>query len=496
MQAKDDTGVGIGHSANEVVAVDRRTKKSLNQSSIALWILSTFFTARLLAADIAGIVTNDSLGYLSRASSAPFGEGLVVQGYRQVAQPTWVRFTGIVGSIAGWDRVFSVAMAQRAILLFGILLVVYALRWWAVPALMVITTPVFVVHSDFVLPEGFLVPWCVVAAGLAAAVATDRPLTRKYPFHVAGASAAVAFVTATVKLQYTSLLCLTAAVAWLLWKQHRLSQKQAVAVLAIPFVLLATLAVAQSFENQRELGVFEPVSERARAEWYGAWQATFVVEQDNRSDAALVEWFDGGNLYTYLWEIESDVPAYQERVDLVDSRIEDMFEAAGTSHRREQALAFLGGLQAGRTDDLTTIVNGALEATKSDPDLRLTRNNIGNRDGVDAVLDEVNEGRVAGFLSTSTFFGPLGSLYEDYRGHKAALAMASIALLLLSVPFGGRHRPTSLAALGLIGSVSVALGSAYIDNARYLLGPFAIVLIMASVAARSVVQGRIAQGET
>ncbi len=454
------------------------------------WVLAGFFVARLLAADIAGVVTNDSLGYLSRAASDPFGEGLIVQGYRQVAQPLWVVITDFIGSIAGWDRVFGVAIMQRSVLLIGILLVIYALRWWAVPALMVITTPVFVVHADFILPEGFLIPWCVVAAGLAASVATERPLTRRYPVQIAAASGALAFMSSTIKLQYTSLLCLTASIAWVLWKEQLLTKRIAIAVLAVPFSLSATLALAQSFENSAELGVFEPVSERARAEWYGAWQATFVVDAENRADESQAQWFDEGNLYTFLKGMEGEVPDYSERVELVSVRIDDMFEAAGTSRRREQAKSFVGGLQAGRTDDLGGIVNRALASTNQDQSGRLTLNNVGKEGGVPLVLERVNENRPAGFLATSTLFRRFGAIYSDYRGHKGTVATIGVALLLLSLAFRGAHRATSLAALALICSVSAALGSAYIDNARYLLGPLAIVLIMASVAVRSVFSKR------
>ena len=473
------------------IDIDEPTRQGRQSwANVSGWVLAAFFTARLLAADIAGVVTNDSLGYLSRASSDVFANGLVVQGYRQVAQPLWIAVNDVIASITGWDRVFGVAITQRTVLFVGILLVIYALRWWSVPALMVITTPVFSVHADFILPEGFLIPWCVVAAGISASVATGRPLTRRFPVQIAMASGFIAFISSTIKLQYTSLLCLTASIVWIFWKEGRMSRRAALVILGVPYVLSASLALAQSFENHDELGVFEPVSERARAEWYGAWQATYVVEKDNRTDESQATWFDEGNLYTFLKGIEADVPAYIDRVDLVDARIDDMFEAAGTSHRREQGKAFIGGLQGGRTDDLAGIVNQALASTNTDQRGRLTLNNVGREGGVPAVLQRVNESRPAGFLATSTIFRRFGSLYRDYRPHKGSIATVGIVLLLASLLARGSHRPTSLATLGLMVSVSAALGSAYIDNARYLLGPLAIVIIMASVAVRSFLMQR------
>ncbi len=463
--------------------------RSLVASLLAVFVPAVFF-ARFLSADIGGVVTNDSLGYFSRAADNPFGEGLVVQGYRQVALPLWVWSSDLLASAGGWDRIFGVALLHRTILLVGLGLVWWALRWWAIPALAIFTTPTYIVHADFVLPEGVLIPGSLVAAGLAASVMTERPLTRAHPLLFAAASGALAFLLSTIKLQYTSLLCLTAAVVWTFWREGHLSRRTGLVVLAVPFALSATLALAQSFENQDELGVFEPVSERARAEWYGAWQATFNVDTENRADPAQAEWYDEGNLYTFLKGIESTVPEYSERHELVRDRTHDMFDAAGTSVSRERFRSFLGGLQAGRTDDIAGIVNRALDSHNRDQTGRLTLNWVGREGGVVAVEQTVNEGRPAGFMETSVLFGRFGSLYRDYRPLKATFATVSLIILVGSLLVRGPHRPMALGALGVIVSVSMALGSAYIDNARYLLGPLSVIVVAASVATRSMLLTR------
>lgn len=450
-------------------------------------LVPLFFVARVLATDVAGVVTNDSLGYFSRASEDTFGEGLVVQGYRQIAQPLWIVFTDTLGDVVGWDRIFGVAIMQRSVLIVGVLLVWWALRLWAIPVLMIVTTPTYVVHADFVLPEGFLIPWCLVAAGLTANVVGRAEFTRQYPTAVAVASGSLAFLLATIKLQYASLLCLTAAISWILHREGLLTRRVAIAAVVVPLALTATLALAQSFENQRDLGVFEPVSERARAEWYGAWQAIFVAEKENRTDPAQAEFFDEGNLYTFLKDLESSEPNYEVRVQAVDERIDEMFAAAGTTHLRQNINSFVGGLQAGRTDDIAGIVNSALAATPADQSGRLTLNFVGAEGGAPAVIERVNEGRPSGVLSTSVVFRRFGRLYEDYRPLKAVYAMTGVIVLALSLMVPGKHRPTSLAGLALIGSVAAALGSAYIDNARYLLGPTTIVIVLATCAVRSVV---------
>lgn len=483
IEFEQDLGQGI---VADDVGPDREPSRWQGWRKRVPLLVPTFFIARVFATDIAGVVTNDSLGYFTRAASNPFGEGLVVQGYRQVAQPLWITFNDFLGDLTGWDRIFGVAIMQRSILLVGVLLVWWALRAWSIPVLLIVTTPTYVVHADFVLPEGFLIPWCLVAAGLTASVATSADFTRRFPTAVAIASGSLAFMLATIKLQYASLLCLTAAIAWILTHEGLLKRRTAIGSIAVPFVLVALLAVAQSFENQAELGVFEPVSERARAEFYGAWQAVFVVDPENRTDPAQAEFFAEGNLYTFLHGLEGAEPNYEIRAEVLAERVDAMFTVAGTTRSRESVKAFLGGLQAGRTDDLAGTVDRALTATSADQSARLSGNFVGRSGGTPAVLEAVNESRPSGVLSTSVIFRRFGRLYEDFRPSKAIFATTGVLVLLSSLLIRGSHRPTSIAALALIGSVSAALGSAYIDNARYLLGPTTIVLVMATVAMRSV----------
>ena len=112
-----------------------------------------FVVLRLLAVDLAGIVTNDSLGYLRRADR-PFGAGFVSQGYRQAAYPLLISFSNLVGDVFGWDHIFGVALMQRAFLGIALVTVIWGLRWWSTPVVVVATSSSFVVHADLLLPEG------------------------------------------------------------------------------------------------------------------------------------------------------------------------------------------------------------------------------------------------------------------------------------------------------------------------------------------------------
>ena len=332
-----------------------------------------FVALRLLAVDIAGIVTNDSLGYLRRADD-PFGAGFVSQGYRQAAYPLLISISNLVGDVLGWDHIFGVALVQRGLLVVAVGTVIWALRWWSVPVVVVATSSSFVVHADLLLPEGTLVPACLLLGGLLAAAATARTSSPRLAKLAVIAAAATVALSASIKLQYAALILVAAAIAWLVHRDLLISRRFAVTAIGSTAFFVALLGTVQALENRSELGVFEPVSERARAEWYGAWQAVFGVHPDNRDDPQLAEFYDGGNLYTFLHGIERAEPDYPTRARIIRDRVDDMFDAADTTPRAEQVAALLGAMRAGRLDDIDGILDGVLDAPDGDSMARISFN--------------------------------------------------------------------------------------------------------------------------
>lgn len=462
-------------------------------------VVLALFLLRALAVDVAGIVTNDSLGYLVRADD-PFGSGFVVQGYRQAAFPVWVHLVSGTDVLLGIDTVFAVAMAQRFLLLLGIALLWGALRWWVAPLLVVLTSATFVIHTDYLLPEGFLVPCCVLAGGLAASVVTQNGFGGRHPQAALLLVTALAVAMGAMKLQYAALLLLSASLAWLVVRDKTVSLKLAVTTVVTGGALLSGLALAQAAENHRELGAWEPVGERGRAEWYGAWQSVFKVTPENRRKPELAEYFDQGNLYTFLHGIEQSEPDYATRTALIHERVTAMFEAAGTSARREQLAAFLGGIKGGRTDDVAGISDAAVRDRQDTRTVRLSFNSTG-RQGTQAVLDQVNHGRATEVLSIEAVTGRLQSVVQDYRPARPWLGIGAVVLALLSCGVRGRHRPIAVGATLFVLAESAGLATGYIDNARYLAGPMALSLVAATLGARALLQAasvrlRTAQPDT
>ena len=130
--------------------------------------------ARFFAVDIAGIVTNDSLGYLRR-SSAPLDEGFVTEGYRQIAYPLSMWFSNIAAASSAGIPSSEWPCRSASLLAVAIGVTVWAMRWWSLPIVVLATSATFVVHVDFLLPEGMLIPLSLLCGGLLAAIVLGRP---------------------------------------------------------------------------------------------------------------------------------------------------------------------------------------------------------------------------------------------------------------------------------------------------------------------------------
>jgi hypothetical protein len=486
----------LGAGADDVTTVENaeqplsRWRRSLRSARPALPILAALSialaTARVLTVDLAGVVTNDSLGYF-RAADHPVETGFVFQGYRQVAYPLLIAAGNTAGDLFGWDHIFGVALVQRSLLVGALIATAWAMRWWSVPVLLVATSSTFVVQADFVLPEGAVVPASLLVAGLAAAVVTRRLSTPRASRALFVGAIAVALLCASIKLQYTALLALPAAAAWLLCRDNLLTRRFALVGLVVATSFVAVLALAQSLENRSELGVFEPAAERVRSRWWGAWHSVFTNNPENVGDPALVDFYDEGDLYRFLHDVERSVPEYEDRVELIEDRIAAMFDAADMSMRREQFAAFVGALRGGRLDDLAGLVNNTLAAVDGDPIPRIGFNAAFRNGGERAIIEGLNDGVRPGIVTSGPLVDFSQRLFGDHRPWRAEIGVLSLAAMLVGLAVPGRHRPVVVASLAVIVSASVAMASGMTDNARYLLGPLMVSMVGGVLAAGALI---------
>ena len=441
---------------------------------------------RALTPGIGGIVTNDSVGYLGR-SYHPFSAGFVVQGYRQAAYPLGIHLIGWLDHLFGFDTIFAVAFTQRMLLLVGLVLAWQALRWWSVPILIVATSATYVLHTDYVLMEGFLVPACLIAGAMAASMATGAGRVARHPRLAVIALTVVGTAMGAVKLQYASTLVLAAAAAWIAVQAGQATRRFAVLTVAVGAALMCALAGAQAVENHHELGSWEPVGERARAEWYGAWYATFKDHPENARRPELAQYWNHGDLYEFMHGVEATEPDYATRQREMRARVAAMFAAAGTTRRDEELDAFWGAIQGGRSDDIAAITDKVRRASTADHSVRLTFNALSAQGGPELVEHDVNRRRPTGFFTIASVTSRTQSLVNDYRPARATLGIVGALLALVGLALRGRHRVVCAATTLCVVSVSATLATAYIDNARYLVGPMTISLFGATLGLRAVV---------
>ena len=436
-------------------------------------IVPAWIVLSVLSVDISAIVSNDSVGYLKWARS-PFSKGFVGQGYRQVAYPLWIWITDALAQLMDWDRLFSVALAQRLLLLFAFIALWRMLRWWVMPFLLVALNPSYIVHADFVLSEGLLVSLCPLAAvGLIPLLHRKETLQRR-PLTYLTAMSFLGFVLASLKLQYGSFLLLALLASLLIWKFAPVRRANLFIPILISFCALSFVVAGQALDNRTEIGVLEPVSQRERVAWVFAYQSIFNLNSTNMSNPNLADLYDSGNLYVFLHGLETSEPNYLYRRELIEDRIDLLFSAAETSRRAQQLKSFFGALGGGRFDDTAGMVERSIQQPASQ---RATFNSLLNRD-LELVTSQLNEGKPPGILT----LGPLGETiptpFGDHRKLFAVLSYLAIAVSISSLLVPGRHRIFAIA--GLIPTIfsGVALSSVFADNFRYLMGPLSFTIIM------------------
>jgi hypothetical protein len=439
--------------------------------------------ARFFDVSLAGAVTNDSLGYL-RSADAPLSGGIVSHGYRQAAYPVFVMLSNRLGDALGWDHIFGAALMQRIALLLAILVAIWALRWWSVPLVALLTSATAVEHSNLLLPEGLLLPLCLVIGALSAAVVVRRVTTSRSARVIAIAICASVVLAASLKLQYSVWFAVAVSAVWLLNRDGLVTRRFCLVAVGVSVGLVGALALAQSIENHSELGVFEPVSERARAEWYGAWQSVFSFDRDHRTDPALAEYWDDGNLYTFMHSLEARVTDYPTRARIFRERISAMFDAADTSARAEQLHAFVGALGMGRMDDLASVIDQAVDA-RDNATASASFNTAFRDGGLERIVDGYNDGHTPGLATFGPLLSPSQRVLSDHRPSRAWGGWTALIAMVLSLLVAGRHRLMSAGVLLGMAVYAAALASGYIDNARYLIGPYAIVLVGGTLAVRA-----------
>ncbi len=442
--------------------------------------------ARIAAVDLAGIVVGDSITHLQR-SGDPFGEGFLVGATRPDAYSLLLAASNGIAGALGWDHFFGMALIQRVLFVGALGAVVWALRWWAAPLLALATASTFVVHTDYLLPEGMLIPLALLCAGLLAAVVTGRVTRRSGAAALLAGITVTALVASLIEPRFVTLLLLAGAAGWLLVRDRLVSTSTAVIVLGLAVAAIAAVGVAQTLENRDELATSSPVAELERRQCRGAWRSVFLVQPTNRGVPALADFVNDEDCAALAAALTAIEPDPQERARIYKQRVDALFRAAETTRRGQHFDAFLGALGGGRTDSLDTTTDAVLAAQPGDAMARVGFNDEAARDGVEAVLDRYNEGLPPAMASARAVFEGTQRPLGDHAPWTGFAAFVSIVLLLRSTLLPGRHRPAAIAILVMYAASAAALAFVFDDDARFMLAPLAVLIVGGLVAARAIV---------
>ena len=415
------------------------------------------------------IVSNDGIGYLQRAP-APFSEGFVTEGYRQAGYPAWLWLVDHLPFPPGFDRLFTIAVTQRLVVVLVVIVVWRVFRLWSIPLLWILTSTDVVIYSNFVLNESLTIPLGALAAALLVGAASSvAPMPGVVPPRRPGlwiiACIFVVAFTTVLKLQYILLGLPILPVLWALTPLET-RVKPILAIGMATTTLLGIMMVGQAVENSRELNDFTPVSEQAHAEWWGAYYSVFKLSPSMAERPELQE-FKLRSFADFYFPLLDEVPDYQERREIVDAHIDDMFVAAGTTRRTQHIEPFLGALQGGRHSDLQAMfvrLDGG-----ADP-MRQTTMSLD--ESPQAVLDSFNDGQPPKSILPGPLLSATQRPVEKSNLVYPLFSVVSLAMCALGVRLRPRIRWVGPTMVLSVVAVSALLATGYIDIQRYLLPYF------------------------
>lgn len=439
-------------------------------------LLAAAVVWRLLGVDVFPVTLNDTVAYLLHARDLPAG-GLVEQGYRLIGYPGYLAACRGMAAPLPLDALFLAAAIQRALLAAAALGALAAFGWAGAPLAFALSSTPLLALANLLIPEGLLVPLGALFGTLVARLALAEARAGDTAGGAAQLAAAGGYALAcllfaalfALKPQYALFGLLLAAAAARLWTRAPRTRALVAASLAATVLASGAFAVALALENQRELGELRPVSEGARAVWFGAHHAVFTVHPENRARPELRELWDDGP-YGYLHALEAREADYARRSQLLQRRTAALFAAAHTSAWAERLRSFAGYWLGGRSDDvgrrLAQVANARALAIE-----RVARaNHFSARHGVEAFYREFNDGRVP--------------LYAELRREPARWSLGYrrrqrlLGLLALGVLLGAARRPGSrgiaLATLASLTLAGAGLALHFLDVWRYALPGFVI----------------------
>lgn len=423
------------------------------------------------------VVTNDSLSYLGHSSDLG-SYGLVNDGYRQFGYPLALALFRAAANVLTIEPLLFTSIAQRAILLAGIALSVIMWKWATAALLVFLLSASTLAYSDLILTEGLSAPLAVLLAIVFLSFTAKRTQwERSARWRLWASSAAVVLLAIwlfSIRFPFAVFGLVPIGVALISWKST--FRVPALSLLAAYIVVAASLTLAMSAENGDEYGVFFPTVRGERSAYWATWSLVFTVDAENRDDPELAGFFDDGNPYRFIGQVDASGP-YTDQRAVYRSAIDDLLMAADISPLGSQLESFLWSLRGGRLDDLSGITRLITASSDEDVESIIHSNRFTDDLGVRAFSERFNGGQEpeAMLTSTSAVRVPL----PDGQSSLSLLLPAGLLVLL----FGVTQRQTRIeASIGLLVVVvyAAAIGIIRADNYRFLITTSAFGLVMAT----------------
>ena len=428
-------------------------------------------------------INNDGVDYIAYSQSL-LDHGPVQFGYRQIGYPILLAVQNALGDLAGIETLLFVTFAQRALLLLAIAYAIWLWRWRALPLVVLVVAPSVVAYTNLIMTEGLTISLVILLScftahylmaeegdgGRVRVGARTVPSETVRTLAVWGATGCALWLL-LVRLPW-AVFALVPLAIWLISRGH---QKLRAPVVALGIYLGsgALFGISLIVENQDELGVASPNARSERAAHWAGWQTTFTLHPENRSDPELRSYYNDGNPYVTIWDIEDANPVYSDQARLLEAATRDMLETANLDIGRERFFSFLGALRGGRLDELRPRLETIIATDASTVDDAIHVNLVSQTQGRDVFIDTYNEGHKPQAVITSPLFPRVPLPYVS----TLVAVLLPVSLVGIAV-IGWRKERWIEAAMFL---VPVLVYSAYLswflaDNVRFLIttGVFAV----------------------
>jgi hypothetical protein len=426
------------------------------------------------------IIVPDSLLYLDHSNDL-LGMGLVHVGYRQFGYPLWLATADFTARLLGTEPLALTVVLQRMLLVASVGVSMFVLRWWAIPAALLLLLPTAVAYTNFILTEAIAIPIAVIAA--AASVALFQQHRQRITLIWIGVAAVAGAVLPMIRLHYV-VMTTGVLVAILISTRRREGRIHRWGVVAASAVALGTVILVGSLalENLDENEVFFPSLGSDRWLFWASWETVVTQHRDDVAVALPEIYLDGGpGAFTVM--IDESGGTFLERQAAFASAVDQIFEVTGASLTSERAKSFTGVITGSRIDDLGPVLRTAASRDSARDPTRYIHQ-YGAVEPIDinkiALLYNAGHPPTAALSIASRF----PSIPTPYLGLLIAGLIPMTILVGLYLLQFKAARVLALIGLGVILGYAASSFLFLMDNLRFLLPGYLFAVIAVSGAAQ------------